>query len=67
MDGDSPDAIKNKNIVSKSMTSDQIAEAQKISRELFSKIEETKGAENLDRINEGFAPPRIDPNTGLPF
>jgi hypothetical protein len=49
------------------MTPDQLAEAQRLSRELFGKIEANIKTESYERVEEGFAAPKIDPNTGLPI
>ena len=58
-------AKKNKGAITKKMTPNQIAEAQRLSRDLFRQIE-ANSASNPKQPDFPFAP-RIDPRTGLPI
>ena len=57
---------KNKRFLAKMMTPDQIAEAQKLSRELLRKIEANKAGKPKPS-DLPFGRPLIDPDTGLPI
>ena len=56
----------NKRILAKEMTPDQIAEAQKLSRELVRKIEANKAGKPKPSVLPS-GRPLIDPDTGLPI
>ena len=59
-------AAKIKGSTAKAMTPDQIAEGQRLSRDLLRQIEATKAGKPKEP-EFGFAAPRLDPRTGLPI